>query len=251
MHVGLMAALEQELAPVLHEMRQIGQITTLARRAFHHGALHGCTLTAVLSGVGKVSAATTATLLVEHFKVDAIVFVGVAGGLGQGVRVGDMVIATELLQHDLDARPLFPRFEVPLTGISRFETNATLNQIAAQAATSWLSGGASLHQGLIISGDQFIADAAACQQLQALLPDALAVEMEGAAVAQVCSDFGVPVAVIRTISDSANDTATVDFLEFINTVAAEHAAGVLPAMLVALDEPKDAVASDKQSQIDP
>ena len=156
------------------------------------------------------------------FDAGCLVFTGVAGGLADGVNVGDMVVATQLLHHDMDASPLFPRFEVPLTGRSRFEADAELSDALAAAALRGV--GAPLHRGLIVSGDRFVASAAESDTLRALLPDALAVEMEGAAVAQACADFGRPFAVVRTISDRADDAAHIDFARFTRTSRARRPA---------------------------
>jgi adenosylhomocysteine nucleosidase len=129
----------------------------------------------------------------------------------------------------MDASPLFPRFEVPLTGRSRFDADADLADALAAAALR--SPGARLHQGLIVSGDRFIASAADSAALRALLPDALAVEMEGAAVAQACADFGRPFAVVRTISDRADDAAHIDFARFIEEVASATTRAIIEEWL--------------------
>ena len=173
----------------------------LAGRQFHCLRWHGLELVVVLAGVGKVAAATTASLLADRFGVQAMAFTGVAGGLASGVQVGDVVLAQQLLQHDMDASPLFPRHEVPLTGISRFAAEAGLSAsmqraalalladlpgcVGAEAMTRYALQQARVHQGLIVSGDRFVATNAEREALLAELPDALAVEMEGAAVAQV------------------------------------------------------------------
>src|SRR5690606_29689871 len=136
---------------------------------------------------------TTATALIERFRVDRIVFTGVAGGLARGVARGDVVVAESFLQHDLDASPIFPRYEVPLYATSRFATDAALTARLEAAARTALHG-TRVHRGLVVSGDRFVSSAAESQALQAALPDALAVEMEGAAFAQVCHDYGVPFA---------------------------------------------------------
>jgi adenosylhomocysteine nucleosidase len=157
----------------------------------------------------------------------------VAGGLGPGVKVGDVVVAEALLQHDMDASPLFPRWEVPLTGRSRFEADARLRDALTRACDQVLArphpGLASLglhapqrHLGLVVSGDRFVSSTAESANLRAALPDALAVEMEGAAMAQVCADFGCPLGVLRTVSDRADDAAHVDFGRFVDEVAAEY-----------------------------
>ena len=222
----------------------------LAGRQFHCLRWHGLELVVVLAGVGKVAAATTASLLADRFGVQAMAFTGVAGGLATGVQVGDVVLAQQLLQHDMDASPLFPRHEVPLTGISRFGADAGLTESlhrAAQALLADLPGcvgpevmtryrlqQARVHQGLIVSGDRFVATNAEREALLAELPDALAVEMEGAAVAQVCHDFGLPLVVVRTVSDRADDAAHVDFPAFTREVASHYSARLLRSWLDSL-----------------
>ncbi len=227
--LALVAAMHQELAAVL-EMLPDERKTVVAGREFWSGHLHGQEVIAVLSRIGKVAAATTATALIEHFGVREIVFTGVAGGLGPGVRVADVVVADAFLQHDLDASPIFPRHEVPLYGRSRFTTDAALTQRLADAARRALPD-ATLHRGLIVSGDRFVSTTAEARALQAELPDALAVEMEGAAIAQVCHDYGVAYAAVRTISDRADDDAHGDFTRFVETVASPHSAAIVQALL--------------------
>jgi len=146
------------------------------------------------------------------------------------VQVGDEVVARELLHHDMDASPLFPRFEVPLTGRSRFAADTALADALVAAARR--AGALRVHEGLIVSGDSFIASAAQSAALRALLPDALAVEMEGAAVAQVCADFGRPFAVVRTISDRADDAAHVDFATFIEETASATTRAIVEGLMV-------------------
>lgn len=228
---AIVSAMHEELAAVLalmpDERKQV-----VAGREFWRGHLHGHDVVAVLSRIGKVAAATTATVLIERFQVGRIVFTGVAGGLAPGVKVGDVVVADSFLQHDMDASPLFPRHEVPLYGTSRFASDAVLTDLLEAAARKALPG-ASLHRGLVVSGDRFVATTAESRALQAALPEALAVEMEGAAFAQVCHDYGVPFAAVRTVSDRADDEAHVDFLRFIQEVASRHSAAIVQALLSA------------------
>lgn len=228
---AIVSAMHEELAAVLalmpDERKQV-----VAGREFWRGHLHGHDVVAVLSRIGKVAAATTATALIERFQVGRIVFTGVAGGLAPGVKVGDVVVADSFLQHDMDASPLFPRHEVPLYGTSRFASDTALTQQLAAAAQRALPG-AVIHRGLVVSGDRFVATTAESRALQAALPDALAVEMEGAAFAQVCHDYGVPFAAVRTVSDRADDEAHVDFLRFIQEVASRHSAAIVQALLSA------------------
>ncbi|RYF66003.1 MAG: 5'-methylthioadenosine/adenosylhomocysteine nucleosidase, partial [Comamonadaceae bacterium] len=207
--------MHEELAAVLDLLPDERKVV-VAGREFWQGHLHGHEVVAVLARIGKVAAATTAAVLAERFKVDRVVFTGVAGGLGPNVQMGDVVVADEFLQHDMDASPIFPRHEVPLYGRSRFVADAALAAALGEAARSALPQ-ARVHHGLVISGDRFVSTTAEARALQTELPDALAVEMEGAAFAQVCHDFGVPFAAVRTISDRADDAAHGDFLAFVRT----------------------------------
>lgn len=242
---AIVSALHDELASVLalmpDEHKQV-----VGGREFWLGHLQGQDVVAVLSGIGKVAAATTATLLIERFGVQRIVFTGVAGGLGPGVRVGDVVLARRFLQHDMDASPLFPRHEVPGYGRTRFDADAGLTdalelacermlhtlpqQLDAETVAAFDLQAPRLHQGLLISGDRFVATTTESAALQRELPDALAVEMEGAAFAQVCHDFCVPLAVVRTISDRADDTAHLDFPRFLREVASRYSGAVIEAL---------------------
>jgi adenosylhomocysteine nucleosidase len=209
--------------------------------------VHGQPVVLVLSRIGKVAAATTATALVERFDVSAIVFTGVAGGLASGVNVGDMVVASEFIQHDMDASPLFAPLEIPLYGRAVFPTDAGLTESLRAAAQGLLNNlsrwvdrdtlhalhvqSPKVHSGLVLSGDRFVSTSAESQALQKRLPLALAVEMEGAAVAQVCHDYGVPFAAVRTISDRADDHATIDFSRFIQEVASRYTSALIGAWM--------------------
>ena len=247
--IAIVSAMHEELRAVLARMPD-EQPRQRAGRSFWLGHLEGHEVVAVLSGIGKVAAATTASLLLSEFEVDRIVFTGAAGGLGEGVQVGDIVVADALLQHDMDASPLFPRFEVPLYGRSRFAPDAALSMALGEAAEAVLADGTAapsreqlaafgihtprVHRGLVLSGDRFVSGRDENQRLRDALPDALAVEMEGAALAQVCHDFGVPFAVVRTVSDRADDDAHVDFNRFIAEVASRYSLAIVSAWLRAL-----------------
>ncbi|WMY09298.1 5'-methylthioadenosine/adenosylhomocysteine nucleosidase [Paraburkholderia phenoliruptrix] len=244
---GILAALPQELGDLIEAMRAESGVRTVThgRRDYHVGTVHGAPCVVTLARVGKVAAAATVSALIHAFDVEAVVFTGVAGGVGKQVRVGDIVVANALLQHDLDASPLFPRFEVPLLGMSRFAADAALAAQLAQACERFVAeeGAASaarfgtrepqVHCGLIISGDQFVASSAGVEALREALPDALAVEMEGAAIAQVCHEYGVPCAVVRTISDTADDHAPASFVSFLTEIAAAYSNAILTRFLQA------------------
>jgi adenosylhomocysteine nucleosidase len=233
--LAIVGAMHEEIAalrPCLADLRTERR----AARDFHLGRLDGRDVILVRCGIGKVAAAITAAVLLDTFDASALLFTGVAGGLGEGVRVGDIVVATTLLQHDMNAEPLFPRWEVPLTGRARFDADAAWSARLAQASRALAAAdahavGAAIHEGLVVSGDRFVATHAESDQLRALLPDALAVEMEGAAVAQVCHDFARPFAVVRTISDRADDAAHGDFQRFVRDVAAPYSRDIVRAAL--------------------
>ena len=227
--IAIVSAMQEELAAVLLLMHG-QQKHTIAGRDFWQGQLHGREVFVVLSRIGKVAATATATILIERFGVQRLVFTGVAGGLHPSVQAGDVVVASEFLQHDMDASPLFPRFQVPLTGVSRFAANAALSDQLADAVSRSLPS-VRLHRGLMVSGDRFVSTSLESRALQAALPDALAVEMEGAAIAQVCADYGVAFAAVRTISDRADDEAHGDFLQFIKTTASPYSAAIVAALL--------------------
>jgi adenosylhomocysteine nucleosidase len=227
--LAIVGAMHDELRALLGAMPDETPVQR-AGREFWVGHLEGQEVVVVLSRIGKVAAATTASVLLCEFDVSRIVFTGTAGGLAPGVQVGDVVVADALLQHDMDASPLFPRHEVPLYGRDRFTPDAAMSAALAQASAAMLAecgSTARVHSGLIVSGDRFVSERHENAALRARLPDALAVEMEGAALAQVCHDFGVPFAVVRTVSDRADDDAHLDFNRFVAEVASRYTVGLV------------------------
>ena len=244
---AILSALPEEQAGLLAQLEDARR-HTVASRDFWLGRLQGRPVVLALSRIGKVSASLTASVLIGHLGVSRIVFTGVAGGLAPGVRVGDVVVAQDFIQHDLDASPQFPRYEVPLYGRARFACEPALTSLLSTAATqalgpdstaaTGLPAGAKVHSGLIASGDRFVSSAEASRALQSALRsaghEALAVEMEGAAVAQVCADYDIPFAAMRTISDRADDTAYIDFTRFVNEVASRYALAILKQLMQSL-----------------
>jgi adenosylhomocysteine nucleosidase len=240
--IAIMAAMQEEMVGLASALQGACTIQNGSRQ-FTTGTWHGQAVVLVLSRIGKVAAATTATALIERFNVSAIVFTGVAGGIATGVNVGDMVVASEFVQHDMDASPLFPPLEVPLYGRAHFPTDIAMTQslrVAAQGIlnnpSQWIAmdtlhalhvRSPKVHSGLVLSGDRFVSTSSESQVLQQRLPLALAVEMEGAAVAQVCHDYEVPFAAVRTISDRADDAATTDFSRFIHEVASRYTSALI------------------------
>lgn len=245
--MGLMSAIDAEMDRILHEMEDV-EVVKLGMREFHKGTWQGRPLVAVFSRWGKVAAASTATTLVQAFGVRQVIFTGVAGGIAPGLRVGDVVIAEHLVHHDLDARPIFPRFQVPLLDIGHMPADPELSAHLATAAESFLAEAFAtgipeedrirfgldaprVVRGLIASGDKFFGSSKDRDELLAALPGTLCVEMEGAAVAQVCLEHGVPFAILRTISDAADEQAAHNFPRFMNAVASRYARNILERAL--------------------
>jgi adenosylhomocysteine nucleosidase len=234
--IGIIGAMPEEIAgiaDILDERKE----TQHGGRIYYTGILYGIKAVLVFSRWGKVAAATTVTTLILEFKISHVYFTGVAGALSPALRVGDVVVATRLIQHDMDARPLIPQYEIPLLGKTYFETdlqqyklctnavnnvfnNLALHQaISTEDLTIFNIKQPSLHTGDIASGDKFIARKSQQFALTTSLPNVLCVEMEGAAVAQVCYEYNIPFSIIRTISDSADEQAHFDFPNFIKKVA--------------------------------
>lgn len=247
--MAIVSALAQEQRGLIGQL-QNPRKRVHAGRDFWLGELYGVPVVLALSRIGKVAAATTATALIAHFDVRQIVFTGVAGGLAATVNVGDVIVATHFMQHDLDASPLFPRYEVPLYEKTRFDCDSQLTDLLFRAACAALADRANadravgaahsfaqarVHRGLMASGDRFVCGAEESGRLKDSLAGAghavLAVEMEGAAVAQVCLDYGVPFAAVRTVSDRADDSAHLDFPGFIDEVAGRYAQEIISRFL--------------------
>jgi adenosylhomocysteine nucleosidase len=246
-HIGVIGALPEEV-DCLHEVLADEQVVERVGRRFHDGRIGDQHITLVQSRIGKVAAAITATTLIRDCGVDAIIFTGVAGALADELAVGDVVIASELIQHDLQGPPeMFARGEIPLLGVTVMPTDAALTAAAIRAADMFLDGGFDtlvtpqilmelgigrprVHVGQIATGDEFI-HGPLKDVVRSRTPDALCVDMEGAAVAQVCIEHGgVPLCVIRSISDLASGTASVDFPRFLEALARHYSAEILTRM---------------------
>lgn len=243
--IAILSALVDEQRGLLVALVQPHQ-TQRAGRTFWSGQLCGAPVVLSTSGIGKVAAALTSTVLIEVFGAAQVVFTGVAGGVGPGVEVGDVVVGSAFLQHDMDCSPLFPRYEIPLYGQSEIQADPALTQTLLQACRSAPlvhTGHASpvvIHQGLIASGDRFVSRPGEVAELIAAMAAAayhpLAVEMECAAVAQVCLDYGVPFAAVRTISDRADAQAHGDFQHFVTQVASLYSHHIVMGLLRSLSK---------------
>lgn len=229
--IGIMSAIPEEITGVVHLLENKEE-TRLGKRIYYTGYINNQKVVVVYSRIGKVAAATTISTLILKFNITGLIFTGVAGGISSDLKIGDIVIGTELVQHDMDAFPLFPTYEIPLIGKTFFKADDQLVELASKSVQTIFEN-SYLHrvisdedlkqfniqqpkmlQGLIASGDQFFRENSQKEKLIASLPTTLCVEMEGAAVAQVCYEYGIPFVIIRTISDEADHHSTIDFTKF-------------------------------------
>lgn len=240
--IGIMGAMQEEINNLLVQLKEV-KTTTLGRRTYYEGKLFGKSVVIVFSRWGKVAAATTVSTLLLRFNVTELIFTGVAGAINHGLKIGDIVISNKLFQHDMDARPLMAQYEIPLLGKLSFETEKDKQEQTKLAAERFLRNinkSISLEDlkkfrieypkvilGNIASGDKFIASNADREIIGVGLPEIACVEMEGAAVAQVCYEFGIPFTIIRTISDAADEHSHMDFTKFIASIASNYSEGII------------------------
>lgn len=242
MRIGIMSAMLEEIAALKEELTDI-TIEEIGNRKYYLGKLYGVDVVLVFSKYGKVASAIATTTLIVKYNIDQLIFTGVAGAVNQDLNIGDIVIANNLYQHDMDARPIFKQFEIPLTDNIFFPSDTVLVTKAELAAKKFISNikesiqeeilldfsitNPMVHIGKIASGDMFVTNQIKTQALLSQMPDVLAVEMEGAAVAQVCYDHHVPFVVIRTISDRADHNAIIDFKKFIVDIAKQYSKNII------------------------
>ncbi|HWO74004.1 MAG TPA: 5'-methylthioadenosine/adenosylhomocysteine nucleosidase [Dehalococcoidia bacterium] len=243
--MGILGAMEREVRGLVEAMT-VAESGGDPGFEYWEGSFAGRRCVLARCGMGKVSAAAGVQRLIDRWDVGCVIVCGLAGALARGLSLGDLVVGDRFIQHDMDASPIFPRFQVPGLGVDAFVADSDLADAAEAAARSFLAGleraiaaedlarmgidAPRVHRGLIVSGDQFVKDEASAAILTAL-PDALCVEMEGAAVAQVCHLNRVPFVVVRVISDKADAAAAADFLTFVERVAPAYAVGVVRELL--------------------
>ena len=213
--LGIVGAMPAEVEGLLADLQGVSKIQ-VGPFELWRGTLETKEVLVARCGIGKVNAAAlTQTMLV--YGVTRLVFTGVAGALGAGLKVGDIVVSSDALQHDVDATAFGHALgEVPGETLA-WTADATLRRVALQAAAGL--GGVRTVSGRVLSGDQFIADTEKAAWLRDTFQGVCA-EMEGAAVAQVCAKWGVPFVVVRSISDSADGDAETSFETFMPTAAA-------------------------------
>lgn len=229
MKIGIVGAMEEEIRLLQEKMSDLTQ-EKIAGVDFYQGTISGQTVILVRSGIGKVQAGMTTGLLLSRYTPDVVLNTGSAGGIGSGLKIGDVVVSSEVAYHDVDATAFgYALGQLPQQP-ARFKADA--NWVArvqrASAAVNLAS-----RTGLIVSGDQFISSHAASAKILANFPDALASEMEGAAIGQVATQFKVPFVVIRAMSDVGDEDAGVIFDDFV-VEAGQHSAAMILALLADL-----------------
>lgn len=211
MKVGIIGAMEEEIRTIKANLANMTE-TNVAHATFIEGQYANVDVVLVQSGIGKVNAALTTTLLIDHFNVDVLINTGSAGGIGEGLHIGDVVIADQLSYHDVDVTA-FNYEKGQMAGMPLYYvSDENLVNKANEAAQNV---GLNTKTGLIVSGDQFIHDENQIQRIHEWFPNVLANEMEGTAIAQVAHQFNVPFVVIRAMSDVGDSEASVNFDDFI------------------------------------
>ena len=209
MKIAILGAMPEEIEPLLKELNP--KKIEFANNKFYFANFANHELIIAYSKIGKVNSALTATLMIEKFGAEKLLFTGVAGALKNGFKIGDLLYATKVVQHDLDITAFgHPYGFVPESPIF-VETDENLNKIAVGVAANL---GISLKNGIVASGDQFVCDEERKSWIERTF-DASAVEMEGASVAQVCHALHTPFFMLRAISDEAGSKAEFDFDEFM------------------------------------
>lgn len=223
MNIGIIAAMEQE-AKLLVETLKDKDETTIANQHFYSGTYQDKNVVVVESGIGKVNATIATSLLIDHFGADLVINSGSAGGTFDGMKVGDLVVSTELAYNDADARAFGYQFgQIPQMP----HLYPVKKGLVTMAVETGRDLGWTVHQGLILSGDSFIASSQEIKRIKSYFPEALVTEMEGTAVAQTCYQYGVDYIVIRAVSDVSDEDAGVSFEEFIEKAGKDSAALVL------------------------
>lgn len=225
--LGIIGAMEIEVQALYERMTDV-EIQTVAGMEFHKGVLEGLEVVAVRSGIGKVNAGICSQILVDRYQVNAIVNTGVAGSLKKEINIGDIVLSTVAVQHDVDAGGFgYPAGEIPQMGIKEFPADETLLELA-RICCKEANPDIQIFTGRVASGDQFIDSKEKKQWIHDMF-DACCTEMEGAAIAQAAYLNHVPYLIIRAISDKADDSAHMDYGEF-EAKAAEHSVKLVTAM---------------------
>lgn len=230
MKIAIIGAMEEEVT-ILRDKIKNSSVETIAGCEYTTGEMDGANVILLRSGIGKVNAAMSTTILLDRFKPDYVINTGSAGGLNPELNVGDVVISTELRHHDVDATAFGYEYgQVPQMPAA-YIADKKLVTIAEECAKD--SGDIQVERGLIATGDSFMSDPVRVEQVRQKFEDLQAVEMEAAAIAQVCHQFNIPFVVIRSLSDIAGKESDVSFDKFLET-AALHSANLVMSITASI-----------------
>ena len=214
MTIGIMGAMVEEIEPLLEYFKDV-KVEEYAKNKYYLTKYNNHNIVIAYSKIGKVFASLTATIMIEKFGVEKLLFSGVAGAINPNLNIGDLIVATKLAQHDLDITAFGHPFGFVPEGSVFVEADKDLINISKDVANEL---DIKLQDGVIATGDQFVADEARKNWIgETFGADAL--EMEGASVAVVCDALSVPFFILRAISDSADMDAGFDFDEFLKSSA--------------------------------
>ena len=229
--IGIIGAMEVEVAS-LKEMMTDVTIRTKASMEFNHGYLNGKEVVVVRSGIGKVNAGICTQILVDDYGVDCVINTGIAGSLRNEINIGDIVISTDAVQHDMDVRVFgYPLGEIPQLGTLSFPADERMASLAKSVCEK-VNAEVKVFSGRIVSGDQFICDKEVKDKLVENFHP-LCTEMEGAAIGQAAYLNEIPFVILRAISDKADNSAEMDYPTF-EKKAAEHCAKLVEEFIVEL-----------------
>lgn len=226
--LGIIGAMEEEVISIKRRM-QVRSKDEMAGMTFFAGTMDDTEVVVVQSGIGKVNAAICTQILVDKYDVKCVINTGVAGGLHPCLNIGDIVVSSDTVEHDMDASAVGnPRGEIPRLAKTFFEADDKLVNIAKKAAEN-LKGDHKVYVGRVASGDQFICSMKVKEDIYETFT-AYCAEMEGAAIAHTCYLNNIPFVIIRAISDKADQSADVNFEEFVD-IAAHNASKMICEMV--------------------
>ncbi|MCR5153223.1 MAG: 5'-methylthioadenosine/adenosylhomocysteine nucleosidase [Lachnospiraceae bacterium] len=231
MKIGIIGAMKVEVEKLKAEMKDT-KISNIAGMEFYDGVLYNTPVTVVICGVGKVNAACCTQILIDCFNVEKIINTGIAGSLNASIDIGDIVLATDAVQHDMQVGYFgYAPGVVPGLATSEFRADELLRALAKKTCNE-VNPDVHVFEGRVVSGDQFIADKKTKERLVKTFAPCCT-EMEGAAIAQVCYRNEVPFLIIRAISDKADDSASMDYPVF-EEQAAHHCSKLVLSLIEAL-----------------
>lgn len=221
--IGIIAAMEEETRTLLENMQE-KETVTLHHLTYTKGQLGDQTIVIAQSGIGKVNSALATAFMIDRYQPELVINTGSAGALKKGLAIGDVLVAKEVAYHDVDATAFgYKKGQVPQMPASYYSDEKVIKKMEEAIQTVGLRA----ETGVILSSDSFIADSEAVNLIKADFPEAGATEMEGASIAQTCHVMNVPFVVVRAISDSADQEASISFDEFIETAGKKSAEMVM------------------------